>query len=813
MKKQFILYVTLLFCSAEAFAQHSGTITGKLMDDTAQPIGFVNVLLLQAKDSSLVKGAISDGNGYFEFENIQYGSYFIKARMLGFTEVQSKVFFLSAARSAIRLEPLRLTEDVKVMEEVVVEAQRPLIEQQIDRMVVNVEGSILASGGTALEVLQKSPGITIDGNDNISMKGRQGVMVMIDDKQTYLSSQELANMLRSMSAESIDKIELITNPSAKYDAAGTSGIINIKTKRNKSFGTNGSVNAGLGYGRWEKANGGLNLNHRNKHLSLFGNFDYRYTRGYGQTLTVDRYSFTPVDTTIFNVNNYRPYRLTTPMFRAGADWYVGDKTTIGVLVSGNFYLLYRDMISRTRATDPAGEQLFALDAYNNAFFSNSSLTYNLNFRHQFEREGQELSFDADYSRFSGKNTDNLNNLFYFGRNKGTAADSVLNMESKFATDISIKVAKVDYVHPLGEKAGILELGVKSSLVNTESNIQFHLEQGEEWVPDPGRSNHFMYEENINAAYLNWRGEAGKYSIQLGLRAEQTIYKGESVTLDSVFGNNYLELFPSLFITRPMSENHSLNFSYSRRIGRPSYQTLNPFVIYRDIYNFTLGNPMLLPQFTNEFELKHSFQNAYHTSFGYSRTTNVMTFVPEEDPETRANVGIVRNLQSLTNFNLSFNAPLQVAAWWEVQNNLNGFYNRLEGRYLEQQISNSQFSFSANINNRFSLPAGLTAELSGIYTSPAVYGVIRAKSEFALNGGLQRNFWDKKATLRLNVNDMLNTLRYVEVFNYESIQFTTRQYWESRQARLTFTYRFGNKEVKPERRRRTGSEEERSRIGS
>jgi hypothetical protein len=794
-------------------AQQSGSIHGQVLDGSGKPLEFASVLLLQAADTSLVKGAISDGAGRFNFEDIKYGKYRVKAKMLGTSDAQSNPFELTAANAAIVLPALRLEEDITTLKEVVVEAKRPLYEQHIDRMVVNVEGSILASGGTALEVLQQSPGITIDGSDNISMKGRQGVLVMIDGKQTYLSSQELANMLRSLSADAIDQIELITNPSAKYDAAGTSGIINIKMKKNKSLGTNGSLNAGLGYGRWEKANGGLSLNHRNKHLNLFGTLDYRHNRGWGQTITQDRYSYTPTDTTIFNVDNYRPYRLTTPMFRVGADWFLSDKTTLGVLASGNFYLLHRDMISTTQATTPAGEQVLALDAFNKAFFSNNSLTYNLNFRHLFAQKGQELSFDVDYSRFSGENTDQLSNRFYFGNTRERAPDSVLNMDSKFATDIDIKVAKVDYAHPLGEGLGTLEGGAKSSLVRTESNVVFHQLQEAEWIRDPLRSNHFIYQENINAAYLNWKGKIGTFDVQSGLRAEQTWYRGESVTLDSLFENNYLQFFPSLFLTRKLYENHQLNLSYSRRIGRPSYQALNPFVIFRDVYNYSLGNPLLQPQFTNEFELRHTFKGVYTTSLGYSHTTNIMTFVPEEDPETRANVGIVRNLQSYTNYNLGINIPLNLTKWWEAQNNLSGYYNRLDGRYLGQQISNSQFSFNANINNRFTLPAGFSAELMATYNSPAVYGVIRAKSEFALNAGIQRSFWDKKASLRLNVNDVLGTLRYVEVFQYETINFTTRQYWESQQARLTFTYRFGNTEVKPERRRRTGSEEERSRIGS
>ena len=283
MKKQLLLALIFL-ASAKIFAQGTGTIEGTVLDGTGKPVEFATVLLLQRADSSLVKGAITDAKGAYLFDAIKYGNYLLKVKMLGSKNAESPAIILSEKQPSLRVKPITLVEEEKVLGEVVVEAQRPLIEQHIDRMIVNVDGSILASGGTALEVLQKSPNITIDGNDNISMKGRQSVMVMIDGKQTYLSSQELANMLRSMSADAIDKIELITNPSAKYDAAGTSGIINIKLKKNKSFGTNGSVNAGLGYGRWEKANAGLSLNHRNRHINLFGSADYRYTRGWGKPL-------------------------------------------------------------------------------------------------------------------------------------------------------------------------------------------------------------------------------------------------------------------------------------------------------------------------------------------------------------------------------------------------------------------------------------------------------------------------------------------------------------------------------------------------
>lgn len=503
------------------------------------------------------------------------------------------------------------------------------------------------------------------------------------------------------------------------------------------------------------------------------------------------------------------------MFRAGADWSLNDRNTLGFLVNGNFYLLHREMESNTWVTTPEGYPRLSLDSYNDAFFSNKSLTYNLNYRRIFSQEGQELTVDIDYSIFDGDNTDLLTNYFYYGAKVKNAADSVVTMNSNFATDIEIKVAKADYFQPLGGKWGVLELGIKSSLVHTGSDVLFHLRKEEEWTKDPRRSNQFKYEEGIHAAYLNWRGNIGSYNLQVGLRGEQTSYEGQSNWQDSVINirDNYLELFPSVFVSRKLNETHQLNFSFSRRIERPSYQSLNPFIVYRDFYTYTQGNPQLRPQFTNAYELRHSFKGTYHTSFSYSRTNNAMTYVPEEDPETQANVGIVRNLHSLTNFNISLSAPVSLAKWWEVQNNFSGFYNQLKGNYLGEEINNSQISFSANVNNQFILPRGFSAEIITRYNSPAVYGVIRAKAEFGIYMGVQRQFWNKNATLRLNVNDLLNTMRYIEIFEYQNVKFTTKQYWESRQARLTFTYRFGNKEVKSERNRRSGSEEERSRIGS
>lgn len=809
MKKQILLSMFLLTCLC-SYAQ-KGRVSGKVVDTNGQPMEYATIMLLQASDSSLVKGAVSDSLGHYLFEQVPSGNYHISAGMVGYLRSVSKMFSLTENQPSHQISPLTLEEETRALDEVVVEAQRPLLEQQADRLVINVEGSILAGGGTALEVLEKSPGITVDRDGNISLKGKQGVIVMLDGKQTYLSAQEVSNMLSSMSADAIEKIELITNPSAKYDAAGNSGIINIKTKKNKNMGLNGSLTAGTGYGRYEKFNTGLNLNYRQGKINLFGSYDYRYNHGYSNTFVIDRYSITSTDTTIFNQNNFRPFRTTNHQFKGGMDWFLNERNTLGILVRGYSNVLELDITGDATATNPAGENLLWLDSRNDAYHGYDNMSYNLNYRHTFEQEGRELSADLDYSSFLGSTFNGIDNYFYYGT-IAAGPDSSQHLRSDIPSVIDIKVAKVDYAHPLDEKGSRLEVGAKSSMVTTDNDVHFDEQQGEEWVVDKGKTNHFIYEENINAAYINWSGKIGAYDLQAGLRGEQTSYKGESVTMDSIVSDNYLKLFPSLFVGRQFSEAHQLNLSYSRRIDRPSYQSLNPFIYYLDPYQYYQGNPLLQPQFTHNIELSHTLKGTYITSIGYSKTSDVLTQVTEQDDIRKVTRATTLNLQTLTSYNLTVSAPVTVAKWWNMSNNLNAFYNEYSGIFLDEQLSSSQFSFNLNVNNRFTLPGGFSAELSGMYYSPGTFGLARYFSRYALNAGLQKTFWDKKASLKLNVSDLFKTMRFDDVVDFSNMDYKTERRWESRVARLTFTYNFGNKDVKPQRRRQTGSEEEQQRIG-
>jgi hypothetical protein len=805
--------VALLCAGTGATAQtnRSGQVAGTVLDEKEQPFPFVNVLLLKAKDSTLAKGIATDVSGKYLIEQVEAGRYLTLISMVGYQKVYSQPFVVT--HELVQLSTVTLTTDTQNLKELTVVAKKPFIEQQIDRTVVNVENSIVAAGATALEVLERAPGITIDQqNEVLKLRGKDGLIVQIDGKQTFLSQQELMNLLRNTPSDNIEKIELITNPSAKYDAVGNSGIINIRFKRNKNYGTNGTFTAGGGLvgDKHGRGNASLSLNHREGKISTFVNTSGYQGRGFN---TNDIYRVIPFNdnVTIFDQESARTNSSQNYSLRAGIDYFVTKKTTLGALVSG----FHNDWSTPFGTTDTRilnGDQSLrqTYRTVSESGFKMNNLTGNLNLKHLFNDKGKELTFDADYVQYIGKRNNTLDTRYF----SPTGAPDGLSeiVRNRMPSDIHIGVAKLDYTQPLGKAK--FETGLKASLAASDNNMIFE-QKLDDWTLDPRRTNRFKYSENINAAYANLSGKLNaKTQYQLGLRAEHTHSVGNSVTLNDRRERNYLNLFPSVFVSRQLDSANVLNLSYSRRIDRPDYQSLNPFEFYLDPYTFQRGNPNLTPQYTHSLQLVHTYKSVLSTTLAYSRIKDVIVReVPKQIAEENKTFITTENLDHQDNLSLTVSMPIPVTKWWSLQTNLTGVYNRYQTFYQGELYDVNQINYNIFANNQFRLPKGWSAELSGFYNSRAVYGFFMVQPQGMINVGLQKTMLEKKGTLRLNVNDIFWMNRFTGTANFNDINMRVRSTWPSRQVRVSFTYRFGNQNVKGARQRNTGSDDLQKRVQS
>ncbi|NML40913.1 TonB-dependent receptor [Chitinophaga sp. G-6-1-13] len=813
----FVLTAGMISAALTSQAQNGPKVAGKVIRTGEQPVEFATITLLKAGDSSLVKGAIADINGKYEFEQIKQGKYLIAAAAVGMNRAYSKPFEVGA--SGVTVPALAMEAASKSLKAVDVTARKPFIEQKADKMVVNVESSITAAGGNAMEVLEKSPTINVDKDGNISMKGKGGVVIMIDGKPTNMTSQDVAELLKSMPASNLEQIELIANPSAKYDAAGNAGIINLKLKKNKSYGTNGNVNLGVSQGVRSRANGALNLNHRNEKVNIFGSYNYSYRRqeqelGVYRTMTNEgRYQVFDQNTGTDQKSDYQGGKI-------GMDYFISKNHTLGVMAD----LSRRDRNMSSDAITKIGNG----NLVDSILHTNSGESgrwqrgaYNLNYRGILDSTGKELNIDLDYARITQK----LNSSI-FALNRDGADKALLNSDTSRngqPSSIEIKSAKIDYVHPLKGQAK-LEAGAKVSFVTTDNDARFDSLRTGSWIKDERRSNHFIYKENINAAYININKQFKKVFVQIGLRGEQTHITGNSAfTQDQQAkeirnDSSYFNLFPSAAMSYQLNKNNTLGLTYSRRIQRPDYEELNPFEFYLDRYTRIAGNPGLKPQYSNNFEVTHTFREFLTTSLAYTHTKDMMTKILEAavDPVSGDTSAIRYRYQNVAKsdvFNLNISATVPITKWWTSFTTASLSHSMYETVVDKNNVKLSSFGFFGRTQQTFTITKDMSAEAVFFYVSPqlADEGLFRMKAMYGLDLGVQQKVLKGKGSVKLGVTDVFRTNYFRGQF--ENVGRTTSIFnrWDSRQVRLSFNYRFGNSNVKAARNRETGLEAEQNRV--
>ena len=808
---------TTLVCVALNFAQAqtpTGKISGIVLDNDKKPVDGANVILQTVKDSATVSSFLAKADGSFAFAGLKNGTYRIRVTYVGYKNYNSTA--ISVTGASVTLPVIVISATSKALKQVEVEAQKAYVEQKIDRTVVNVGASISNTGANALEALEKVPGIIVDENGIISLKGRSGVMIMIDDRPTYLSGDDLASYLRAMPASQLEQIELMPNPPAKYDASGNGGVINIKTKKSKIKGFNGSVSASVGDAKYWRTLESMNLNYHVNKVNLFANIGYGIQNSY-RKLNLTR--------TYLDANN-NPASLYTeqalffptsynPNLKFGMDYYLSKKTTLGFVLTGTQSLGHNYNPVNSNIRDNTGKLDSTITADNKNQNNNKSGGINLNYSHQFDSLGKTLTVDVDYLKYDNYHTQTFLNNTYNGA--GAIANTQQIIDNTPAI-IDIYAAKTDYTQPLRGKA-TLAFGLKTSYVNTDNAANYFNVVSNVATVDNNSTNRFLYKENINAAYASYNQQFKRLSIQGGLRAENTNINGHQLGNaqhpDSSFAQNYTSLFPTAYILYKLDTagKNTLKLDYGRRIDRPRYQDLNPFVTILDKYDQFSGNPFLKPQYSSYYELVYSYKSLITLTAEYNPITNYQVEVDNTAPGGifTATTG---NLGRRDHWGITANIALNPAKWWSFN-----FYNELMHNWYNGQIANLTLNNSStyyyfNCTNQFNFPNSWSAELSTFYLSPTRDAQFTHRFREQTNIGLQKKILKNKLAIKLSARDIFrDNFGAGNITNIPGVLATYHNDNANRSVTLGLVYNLGSNKNIPKKRQTGSADSEAGRVGN
>ncbi|MFM6924909.1 MAG: outer membrane beta-barrel family protein [Ferruginibacter sp.] len=622
----------------------------------------------------------------------------------------------------------------------------------------------------------------------------------------------------------------MTNPSARFDAAGNSGVINIKTKKSKTKGSNGSVTLGdvtslfRRNGKEElvwKPTFSVNYNYKKNKVNLFGNFVYNYREGRAGLDIVSRYyeNGKQLDS-INNVNTYFRFRNNNYTLKLGMDYSPNKKNTFGIVLNGFLFAGRPTPQTNTTFSTIDGDVFSRLNSKTVNKLAWNNFSTNLNYKHSFDSTGTELTLDLDYSHYKNV-SDQLLSTGFFDGNYNPTADSMF-LQGHLPATIDIYSLKSDFTHNFKNKVK-LEAGIKSSYVKSDNLVDYMRKMGGNWAPD-SRNNHFIYTENINAAYLNASKTFKKWDVQAGLRMENTNTKGVQTSGNSTVKRSYVSLFPSVFVSYTAGKKNTFTVSASRRLQRPNYQDLNPFTFFLDSLSYRQGNPYLTPQFSYNYELKHTYNNKLSTTINYTTTTDVISqIIKRKRGSNNELIGFltIDNIARFTNMGIAVSTPVSIKKWWNVNLYANVYRNHYTGTYISTESNQSKVvdldlaytSFSFNINNSFTIGKGWTGELSGFYNYKNVQQLSLSYPMGQLNIGLAKNNLLKgKASIRLNARDPFGWMRFKADTQYGNVDISLINRFDSRQYGLSFTYRFG-KQQGQSRRKSSATEEEQQRVGA
>ena len=793
-----------------AYAQNTSKISGSLSDVDKKSVAFVNLVLRRLADSSIVKLSVTSENGHFEFPAIAGGKYFIEGSMVGFKRFRSPNIEVKNGEEMDAGIFTMTPTDIK-LNEVNVIGTKPFITVQPDKLVVNVDNNPLMINSNALEVLRKSPGVMVNQEDQIFLQGKSGLLIYIDGRQSPLSEKDLANWLKTIPSGQIDVIEIITNPSAKYDAAGNAGIINIRLKKIKKSGMNGTLNSGFSTGlanenNYNKTNHSINLNFGGSKVNVFATYGVDYAKGWS-FMNIDRVQ--SGQSYIQKTNSYE--RRSGHNGKVGMDWTIDKRHNLSVIIDGNLTDNTSDASSGNYISNIGESQPYSfLEAGNQGKKTNKTGNHNVN--HIFKDTlGLDITTDGNYGFYKLANQTNQPNFYRNLLPEPSTVDKSFGLNTP--VDISIWTLKTDVEKTI--RKSVLGFGYKFSNVLTDNEFTLYNRIGGTNEIDLTQSSNFSYLERVAAGYASFRyAFNNKWMFLAGLRYEHTYSEGNLETKlsvgDSLVKRNYGNFFPSGGITYTLNKVHSLSLNYSRRVDRPVYRFLNPFQYKLDELSYELGNPFLNPQFTNNFQLSHTYMSMVSSSLGYSHTTDFVARLI--DSSGNRSFLTRRNLAEVTTFSFNLSSPIPIRNWWNGFLNFTFNHQEYEADFgLGKVIRLPVDYFSMYMQHSFSMPQKISLQVSGSYNSPSVWGgTFRNRAFWFVEVGISKKVLKGKGTISLNVTDLFLSQRWKGISNFGGIDIDVRGGNDSRLVKLGFSVNFGKEDFTPSRRK-IGNQEERQRL--
>lgn len=798
-----ILYFLFILSSFTGISQTR--LHGHIVDSLGVPVPFAPVGVLTLPDSSMIKGTMTDEEGRYTLLLDSLGRYMLKVTTVGYKDKLSDEILIDQPATDMEVN-IRLSSSEKHLDEISVTAVKRVVEFKNGNITVNVENSPLAKGNTVFDLLVKLPGVSVD-NNSIQLKGKAGVIIMLDGRVQQLTNIQLLNMLRNMNAEVVEKIELMSNPPVKYDASGTSGMINIKTKKTKITGSSGSLYTSCSQGFYGRGMAGMALNYKTQKVTLFSTIDYNY--GIYQTKEKFNKFFRTASTeTQFSSINTTKDIDNSLNYKVGADWFINKNNIIGFKIDGgpgsytplstgtNSVLLYNNL-----GYDHLNSRVYTPDKWN---LNN----YNLNTEHHFDTLGTILNFTADYTKLSELFKSDIQNLFLNSSEGEALPPNIYRSENVSSTDIFS--SKLDFTKVFNPGTSI-QAGAKIGYINTVNNYRFERKDNVsgDYNVDTALTNNYTYVEKTYAAYINYIKSIKKINLQIGLRAENTDLEGQNSLKGFNLKRNYFNLFPNISIEYVVTEKQSWQLNLNRRIDRPLYNDLSPFQFYKDQYAYTQGNPFLLPHYSNNIELTHNYNQSISNTLTFTRINNVMVYYTKQNDISKVTTETVKNMKYNNYYGYSLFIQHTVRPWWELSANATASYIEFSGDIDGAPFKTGSLYYAPSLTNTFIGPKDLKLEVIAFYNSARNIGLIQLKPRWMLSFAIKKSFFKEKLDCSIGLNDVFYSYVGRTTVNFENQNWNFRATNDTRRVVLSINYNFGK--VTVSEREASSNEQEKERL--